>query len=85
MSVHVCMCVCVHVGVCVCVCACVSSGLALLSLHLNSSSATKFSGPAVQHPFWAGLWQRKQIGDVLGPVPGVGVMAKRSQGGVGEV
>ena len=39
-----------------------SSGLALLSPPLSSSSATKFSRPAAQHPrpFWAGLRRRRQ-------------------------
>jgi hypothetical protein len=37
-----------------------SSGLALLSLPLGSSSATKFSGPAAQHPLWTGLRRRRQ-------------------------
>jgi hypothetical protein len=33
---------------------------ALLSLPLSSSSATKFSRPAAQHPFWTGLRRRRQ-------------------------
>jgi hypothetical protein len=37
-----------------------SSGLALLSLPLSSSSATKFSRPSAQHPFWVGLRRRRQ-------------------------
>ena len=37
-----------------------SSGLALLSRPLGSSSATKFSWPAAQHPLWAGLRRRRQ-------------------------
>ena len=37
-----------------------SSILALLSRPLGSSSATKFSWPAAQHPLWAGLRRRRQ-------------------------